>query len=207
MKFLNELPIIGIIRGADTKAVESAVDAAYQAGLRTLEITLNCAEAYNQIAMIRKKHRNKIELGAGTVLARDAANKAIAAGAEFIVTPAFIPEVIEFCRNQNIHVFPGAMTPTEILSAHQAGAEMIKVFPASALGPGYIKNLKGPFPEIKLIPTGGVTVESVSEYFKAGASAVGVGGEIFRREWLSKGDWASIEKTAKAYVKAVKESK
>jgi len=207
MKFLNELPIIGIIRGADSKAVESAVEAALDAGMHTLEITLNCAEAYDQIRTIKARFKSEIELGAGTVLARDAANKAIAAGAEFIVTPAFIPEVIEFCRNQSIHIFPGAMTPTEIFNAHQAGAEMIKVFPAQTLGPGYIKNLKGPFPEIKLIPTGGVTVESVPEYFKAGASALGVGGEIFRREWLSKKDWASIKKTAQAYVKAVKESR
>lgn len=207
MKFMKELPIIGIIRGADTKAVEAAVESALEAGMRTLEITLNLAEAYDQIKLIRDRYKSEIELGAGTVLAVDSASRAIAAGAEFIVTPAFIPEVIEFCRNQHIHVFPGAMTPTEILAAHQAGAEMVKVFPALTLGPAYIKSLKGPFPDIKLIPTGGVTVELVSEYFKAGASALGVGGEIFRREWLAKGDWAAIKKAAKAYVKAVRESK
>jgi 2-dehydro-3-deoxyphosphogluconate aldolase/(4S)-4-hydroxy-2-oxoglutarate aldolase len=138
------------------------------------------------------------------VIYPESAQRAINAGAQFIVTPALVPEVIEYARNQNIPVFPGAMTPTEILMAHREGAEMVKVFPASCLGPGFIRSLQGPLPFIKLVPTGGVTVESVPEYFKAGAAAVGVGGELFRKEWLAKGDWESVTKTARQYVKAIK---
>ena len=204
MKYLDRIPIIGIIRGAETEAVEGAVAAALNGGLRTLEITLNRREAYDQIAGIKARYAGDIELGAGTVLDAASAEKAIAAGAEFIVTPVLLLDVIEFCRRRSVPIFPGAMTPTEVLAAHRAGAEMVKVFPASILGPGYIKSLKAPFPEIRLMPTGGVTVESVPKYFQAGADALGIGGELFRREWMEQRNWAAIEETAKAYVRAAK---
>lgn len=195
--------MIGILRGAETEALEGAVEAVVEAGILTLEITLNRPEAFQQIALIKDRFRDQIQLGAGTVLKMEAAQKAIKAGAEFIVTPALILEVIEFCRKRAIPVFPGAMTPSEILGAHLAGAEMVKVFPASVLGPQYIKSLRGPFPEIKLIPTGGVTLASVPEYFKAGANALGVGGEIFKKEWLERWRWQEIKDAAKKYVEAV----
>ncbi|HUT53404.1 MAG TPA: bifunctional 4-hydroxy-2-oxoglutarate aldolase/2-dehydro-3-deoxy-phosphogluconate aldolase [bacterium] len=204
MKYLEQVPIIGIIRGAGTKAVEGAVAAAVEGGLRALEITLNRPEACDQIAQIKKRYGDKIALGAGTVLDPAAAARALDAGAEFIVTPALLPDVIAFCKERNVPVFPGAMTPTEVLAAHKAGADMVKVFPASVLGAAYIKSLKGPFPFIRLMPTGGVTVEAVQGYFQAGAAALGVGSELFKKEWMEKGDWAEIEKTAAAYVSAVK---
>ena len=207
MKYLDQTPIIGIIRGAETGEVEGAVAVALKGGLKTLEITLNRPEACGQIAQVKSRFGDEIELGAGTVLDAESAEKAIAAGAEFIVTPALLPEVIEYCKSHKVPVFPGAMTPTEILAAHRAGAEMVKVFPAGSLGPGYIKSLKGPFPEIRLMPTGGVTVESVPEYFQAGADAIGVGGELFKKEWMAQGDWAAIEDAASAYVKAIKEAR
>jgi 2-dehydro-3-deoxyphosphogluconate aldolase/(4S)-4-hydroxy-2-oxoglutarate aldolase len=207
MKYLDQIPLIGIIRGAGKIAVEGAASAAFRGGLRTLEITLNQPDAFNQIARLKSGFHGEVELGAGTVLDAESAQKAIAAGAEFIVTPALLPEVIEFCTSRSVPVFPGAMTPTEVLAAHRASAEMVKIFPASSLGPGYIKSLKGPVPEIRLMPTGGVTVESVPEYFKAGADALGVGGELFKKEWMAKGDWAAIQDTARAYVQAVKEAR
>jgi len=202
MKYLDQIPVIGIIRGAGTEAVEGAVAAAFRGGLRVMEITLNRPEACDQIALVKGQYGDDIDLGAGTVLDASDAHQAIAAGAEFIVTPSLLPEVIEFCISRSLPVFPGAMTPTEVLAAHQAGAEMVKVFPAGGLGPGYLKSLKGPFPDIRLMPTGGVSVDNVSDFFKAGASAVGVGGELFRKEWMANGDWASIEDAARAYVKA-----
>ncbi|MFH1538938.1 MAG: bifunctional 4-hydroxy-2-oxoglutarate aldolase/2-dehydro-3-deoxy-phosphogluconate aldolase [bacterium] len=204
MRYLNQIPIVGIIRGAETEAAEGAVAAALTGGLRTLEITLNRPESFDQIAAIKARYAGDIELGAGTVLDAGSAGRAIDAGAEFIVTPALLPDVIEYCRGRAVPVFPGAMSPTEILSAHRAGAEMVKVFPSSVLGPKYIESLRGPFPDIRLMPTGGVTVESVAEYFRAGAAALGVGGEIFKKDWMERGDWAAIEKTAKLYVEAVK---
>ena len=207
MKYLSQVPLIGILRGIGTGSIEATVKAAMDGGFRTLEITLNRQEAFDQISKIKSRFGREIQLGAGTVLTVDAASKAIAAGAEFIVTPALVPEVIEFCKNQAIPVFPGAMTPTEILAAHQAGAEMVKVFPASCLGPAYIRSLKGPFPEIGLIPTGGVTLESVPQYFQAGASALGIGGELFKKEWVENKNWAEIGKTARNYVNAAKRNR
>ena len=207
MKNLVKIPIIGIIRGAASGAVEGAVAAALRGGLKTLEITLNRPEACEQIADIKTRFADDVELGAGTVLDADSAERAIVAGAEFIVTPALLPEVIEFCRSRSVPVIPGALSPTEILAAHRGGAEMVKVFPAASVGPGYIKSLKGPFPEIRLMPTGGVSIASVSEYFWAGAEAVGIGGELFRKDWLEQGNWNAVEEAARAYVQAVEASR
>jgi 2-dehydro-3-deoxyphosphogluconate aldolase/(4S)-4-hydroxy-2-oxoglutarate aldolase len=207
MKYLDQTPIIGIIRGAETGAVEGAVEAALKGGLCVLEITLNRPEACDQIAAVKARFSGDIEIGAGTVLDVASAERAVSAGAEFIVTPALLTDVIEFCKKKSVPVFPGAMSPTEVLAAHRAGAEMVKVFPAGSLGPGYIKSLKGPFPDIRLMPTGGVTVESTPEYFQAGADAIGVGGELFKKEWMAQGDWAAIEDAASAYVKAIKEAR
>jgi len=207
MRYLDQTPIVGIIRGAEIDVAEHAAAAAVAGGLRTLEITLNRPEAFDQIARIKNRYAGEIELGAGTVLDKESARRAIEAGAEFVVTPALVPEVIEYCISRSVPVFPGALSPTEVLAAHRAGATMVKVFPAGSLGPGYIKSLKGPFPDIPLMPTGGVTAESVGDYFRAGAAAIGVGGEIFRREWLTRGDWSAIEEAAAAYVGALEESR
>ncbi len=206
MRYLDQLPIIGIIRGAETDSVQDAVRAALAGGMRTLEITLNHPKALDQIALINEKYSSEIELGVGTVLDVDSAEKAVAAGAQFIVTPALLPAVIQYCKDNRVPVFPGAMTPTEVLAAHRAGADMVKVFPASSLGPGYIKSLKGPFPDVKLMPTGGVTVESVQQYFQSGASALGIGSELFKKDWLLNGDWKSVENRAGEYVRALKEA-
>lgn len=203
MKHLSEVPIIGIIRGAETGVVESAAAAAVKGGLRCLEITLNRPEACEQIAALRKKFGDTIEIGAGTVLDAPSAQKALDAGAEFIVTPALLPEVIAFCRGRKVPVFPGAMTPTEILSAHLMGATMVKVFPASVLGPAYVRSLRGPFPTIPLLPTGGVSAESAADYLAAGANALGVGGELFVKQWMAKAEWDRIEAKAREYVNAV----
>jgi len=202
----EQLPIIGIVRGATTEQVLKVVEAAMEAGLGTLEITLNRVEAVAQIERLAEAFGHELELGAGTVLKAEAADAAINAGARFIVTPAVLPEVIQVCREREVPVFPGAMTPTEILYAHWAGAAMVKVFPAGSLGPGYIKALRGPFPDIPLMPTGGVSVESVPDYFRAGANAVGIGGEIFKREWLETGNIKAVTEAARAFVKAVQES-
>jgi len=202
MKFLSQTPLIGILRGADTKSVESAAEAVICAGLKTLEIALNRRDAFAQISLLKRKYGREIQLGAGTVLTAEDAEKAIDSGAEFIVTPALVMEVIETCKKNNTPVFPGAMTPSEILSAHLAGAEMVKVFPASVLGPAYIKSLRGPFPDIKLIPTGGITLESVSHYLTAGANALGVGSELFRKDWMELGNWNAIQEIAEKYIEA-----
>jgi 2-dehydro-3-deoxyphosphogluconate aldolase/(4S)-4-hydroxy-2-oxoglutarate aldolase len=205
MKYLDEIPIVGIIRGAEGETADRAIEAAVAGGIRTLEITLNRDEAFEQISRIKNRFGDEISLGAGTVLDVAAAADAISAGAEFIVTPALLPEVIACCQNRSVVIYPGAVTPTEILAAHRAGAEMVKVFPAGRLGPEYIKSLKGPFPEIRLMPTGGIGLGAFIDFLEAGADAVGIGGDLFNREWLASGDWSAIEQTAQAYVSAVEE--
>jgi 2-dehydro-3-deoxyphosphogluconate aldolase/(4S)-4-hydroxy-2-oxoglutarate aldolase len=205
MKYLDQIPIVAIIRGAEGEKADRAVDAAVAGGLRTLEITLNLPEACDQISRIKERYGDEISLGAGTVVDEAGAEDAISAGAEFIVTPALLPEVIEICLSRSVVVYPGAVTPTEVLAAHRAGAEMVKVFPAGRLGPGYIQSLKGPFPGIRLMPTGGIGLGDMVEFLEAGADAIGIGGELFGREWLESGDWAAIEATAQAYVSAVEE--
>jgi 2-dehydro-3-deoxyphosphogluconate aldolase/(4S)-4-hydroxy-2-oxoglutarate aldolase len=205
MKYLDEIPIVGIIRGAEGEKADRAVDAAVAGGLRTLEITLNVPEACDQISRIKTRYGDEISLGAGTVVDAEGAEAAIAAGAEFIVTPALLLEVIQVCVDRSVIIFPGAVTPTEILVAHRAGAEMVKVFPAGRLGPDYIKSLKGPFPGIRLMPTGGIGLGDFMDFLEAGADAVGIGGDLFSREWLENGDWSAIEQTAQAYVSAVEE--
>lgn len=202
MKYLKQAPVVGVIRGADNAAVMGAVAASVAAGMKVIEITLSRPEAVGQIAAVRDKYGDEIELGAGTVLSADAARAALAAGAGFIVTPALIPEVIAFCRDQDAPVYPGAMTPTEIFTAWQAGASMVKVFPASALGPGFIKNMRGPFPQIPLMPTGGIRPEDAGKWFEAGAAAIGVGSELYRKDWMAAGSWAEIERTARQYLAA-----
>ena len=204
MRYLDKVPIMGIIRGAETAQVEGAVTAAMQAGLRTIEITLNHPDAMKQIKRISAGFADQIELGAGTVLDADSAKKAVASGAEFIVTPAFIPEVAKFCRKRSIPFFPGAMTPTEILAAHQAGAEMVKIFPAAILGPNFIRNLKAPFPDIPLMAVGGMNVSNTQDYIQAGVDAIGISTGLFRKDWLEREDWTSINQVASVYVQAVK---
>jgi 2-dehydro-3-deoxyphosphogluconate aldolase/(4S)-4-hydroxy-2-oxoglutarate aldolase len=205
MQNLSTLPLVGIIRGAGPDSISQVCRAAVEGGLRTLEITLNSPEPFAQIKAARAILEETIDLGAGTVLTVEEAKKAIDAGARFIVTPTIIPGVIRFCVDNQIPVIPGAMTPTECFTAHVAGATMVKVFPASVLGPDYFRLLHGPFPEIRLLPTGGINLENVADYLNAGARAVGVSSELFRKEWILDGDWESLKQEASRFVKAVTE--
>jgi 2-dehydro-3-deoxyphosphogluconate aldolase/(4S)-4-hydroxy-2-oxoglutarate aldolase len=143
-------------------------------------------------------------LAAGTVTDGATARRAIDAGAEMIVSPCLVTEVIDVARSQEVAVVSGALTPTEILSAVMAGADLVKVFPASSVGgPAYLRALRGPFPDLELVPTGGVTLDNGGDFFRAGAVAVGVGGELVSRELLDKGDYAGIAAMAARFVAAV----
>jgi 2-dehydro-3-deoxyphosphogluconate aldolase/(4S)-4-hydroxy-2-oxoglutarate aldolase len=207
MRYLERTRVVGVIRGLGTEATMAAAAASVAGGIRVLEIALSHPEALKQLAALKSRYGDEIDLGAGTVLDPESAQRALAAGAEFIVSPALLPEVIALCRARGAPVFPGAMTPTEALAAHRAGAEMVKIFPASVLGPRYLAALRGPFPELRLLPTGGVTPENAPEFFRAGAAAVGAGGELYRKEWTETGDWAAIEAAARAYVRAAEEAR
>ncbi len=195
-------PVLGIIRGVDGDSLSGALKAAYSGGLRFLEITLNTPGAFPII-------KKAVELfpdfciGAGTVLSDASAQQATDAGAQFIVAPNLNEQVAEFCTKNNLAYFPGALTPTEIEKAWSFGATMVKVFPASQMGPDYFKLIKGPFDQIKLMAVGGIGPKNIPDYFSAGASAVALGGSIFSVRRMADREFSAIQKEIEEFMFAV----
>ena len=155
------------------------------------------------IEQARARYSQEVFFGAGTVLDPESAHSAILAGAQFIVSPSLKLAVIELCHRYSIPVFPGAYTPTEILTAWELGADMVKIFPASVGGPGFIKALKAPLPHVEMVPVGGVNLNNTTDFIRAGASAVGVGGELLDAKLLEAKDWPALTGRARAFVEAV----
>ncbi|MBN1117926.1 MAG: bifunctional 4-hydroxy-2-oxoglutarate aldolase/2-dehydro-3-deoxy-phosphogluconate aldolase [Bacteroidales bacterium] len=193
-------PILAIFRGIGIEHVQSLVKSCIDAGLDSIEVTMNTENASSIIEEFKQISGNRLQVGAGTVLSESDLANALSAGAEFIVTPVVNKNVIVTCRDKNIPVFPGALTPTEIWEAWQYGAEMVKVFPAGVFGPKYLKDLHGPLNEVKLMAVGGVNSETIVDYFKAGASAVAIGGSIFSKERLEKKQFNLITEDLKNLV-------
>lgn len=180
---LTEGGVVAIARRLDVTAVPSIADALMEGGIRAFELTLNDPQD-EALRAIQTAARHvggglPIAIGAGTVLSVDAAGRAIDAGATFLVSPHFDPEIVAWAVERGIPILPGAATPTEVLAAWRAGAAAVKVFPASALGPSFLRELHGPFPTIPLQPTGGITVDNAADYIRAGAIAVGMGSWLF----------------------------
>jgi len=201
---LREVGIIPIIRAPSADAAVAVVEALLQAGLPVAEITLTVPNATQAIAAVAKRFSGKILVGAGTVTDAEAARRAVDAGAEFIVTPCLVPEVIEAAHKADVAVLPGALTPTEVFEAFRSGGDMVKVFPVQSVGgASYLRALRGPFPEIPLVPTGGVTLENIGEMFQAGAAAVGVGSELISKDALARRDYAAIGVLATQFLAAV----
>jgi 2-dehydro-3-deoxyphosphogluconate aldolase / (4S)-4-hydroxy-2-oxoglutarate aldolase len=193
LTFFEQKPVLGIIRGVDADSLPGVLEAAFSGGVRFLEITLNTPGAFLLIKEAVERFPDFC-IGAGTVLSSEDARKAVDAGAKFIVAPNLNDKVAEYCVKNNLAYFPGALTPTEIEKAWSSGATMVKVFPASQMGPNYFKVLKGPFGQIKLMAVGGVNPQNVSEYFSAGASAVALGGSIFSLSRMAKQEYSAIQK-------------
>lgn len=199
---LREVGIIPIIRASSADAVVPVAEALLQAGLPICEITLTVPKAIDAIGAVAKRFAGKVLVGAGTVTDAEAARRAIDAGAEFIVTPCLIGEVIEAAQRAEVAVLPGALTPGEVFAAFRAGGDMVKIFPVQSVGAPYLRALRGPFPDIPLVPTGGVTLENIAEMFKAGAAAVGVGTELISKDALDRRDYAAIGALAKQFLAA-----
>lgn len=193
-------PVLGIVRGADADVIEPLTECVISAGLETIEITMNTEGAPALIRKCVKAASGRLTVGAGTVLDVGSLRSALDSGATFIVTPVLVPDVTAYCVKNKIPVFPGALTPTEVYAAWNAGASMVKVFPAGVFGPGYFAELKGPFADIKLLACGGVRPENMKDYFKAGADAVSFGASVFRKDWLEKKDFASISGLIRKYI-------
>lgn len=205
---IKESGVVPVIRASSKDEARKVIDALAEGGIATVEITLTIPDACELIADVRRDYGDQLTIGGGTVLDKDAAARCIQAGAEFIVSPALDIETVIFCNSKSIAVMPGALTPTEIVAAWNAGADVVKVFPVSAMGgPGYLKALKAPLPEIPLMPTGGVSVSNIGDFLRAGAEAVGVGGELVDVTAVREGHPERITATARNFVAAVKSTR
>jgi len=200
---LRDGGIVPVIRADSADTALRIVDALVSGGIRTLEITMTVPDAIGAIKAVSDRFGSSVLLGAGTVTSRALAEGSLDAGAEFLVTPCVVPDVIAVAKERDVAVLPGAMTPTEVFTAWSAGGDIVKIFPASNVGgASYLKALKGPFPQIPLCPTGGVNLQTIGDFVKAGASAVGVGGELVSKAAIDRGDFDEITRLASEYVKA-----
>lgn len=204
LRSLREVPLIAILRGITGESDDRTVEALYRGGVRFVEVTMNTSGALDMIRRWRQAYDGKLQIGAGTVLSDEAARKAADAGAEYFVCPHLDERIIEYALSSGLGVFPGAMTPTEIVRAYACGATAVKIFPAASLGLTYIQELQGPLSHIPMIPTGGVTLDNIDRYFTAGAVAVGIGSQIADKQHIAAGDYEAIRQQATAFVGKVR---
>jgi 2-dehydro-3-deoxyphosphogluconate aldolase/(4S)-4-hydroxy-2-oxoglutarate aldolase len=201
---IEQAGIVAIIRMKEPQKVRAVADAIAAGGARALEVTMTVPRAVELIAELAPTMPSGFLLGAGTVVDAATAKRVIDAGAQFVVGPVFRREVIAACHERDVPVLPGCFTPTEILDAWDAGADIVKVFPATALGPGFIKDVRAPLPHVKLMPTGGVTLDNAGEWIKAGAVAVGVGTALLDAKAIAAGDYAALRANAERIVANVR---
>jgi 2-dehydro-3-deoxyphosphogluconate aldolase/(4S)-4-hydroxy-2-oxoglutarate aldolase len=202
---IREIGLIPIVRVPSPEEGFQAVEAIIAGGIGIAEITMTVPNVIHVVERLADRYGDKVLLGAGTVLDTETCRAALLAGAQFIVTPALDTRVIEMARRYSKPCIPGALTPTEVLTAWQAGADWVKIFPCGPVGgPSYIKALKGPFPQIEFVPTGGVNLETTPEFIKAGAAAVAVGGELVNLKALKEGKFEVITETARKFLEAVR---
>lgn len=199
--------VVAVIRLQDGSKLRAVVDALAAGGIIALEVTMTVPRAIELIGEIAPALPDGFLVGAGTVVDPDTARAAVQAGARFIVGPVFRPAVIEAARAAGAAAMPGCFSPTEILAAWEAGADVVKVFPATALGPAYFKDLRGPLPQVRLMPTGGVTIENAGEWIKAGAVAIGVGGALVDPKLVAAGNYAAITDRAKRFIERVRQAR
>ena len=199
--------IVAIIRASSGDQLVRVARALFEGGIDIIEVTFTTPGVVEVISAVRKELGNKILLGAGTVLDPETARIAILAGAEFLVSPCVNLEIIKLGLRYDKMVMPGAYTPTEIVTAWEAGADVVKLFPADIGGAPYLKALKGPLPQIRVMPTGGVNRETLRDFVKAGACAVGLGGQLVEKEALEKGDFGRIQQLAAEYVELMRKAR
>ncbi|MBI3472850.1 MAG: bifunctional 4-hydroxy-2-oxoglutarate aldolase/2-dehydro-3-deoxy-phosphogluconate aldolase [Candidatus Solibacter usitatus] len=196
--------IVPVVRTASAESAIRSIEAIHRGGVRAAEITMTVPGALRALEKIADQFGDRIVLGAGTVLDPETARACMLAGAEFFVTPSLKRATIEMAKRYSKVICPGALTPTEVLTAWEAGADVVKVFPCGNVGgPKYIRALRGPFPHIEMIPTGGVNLETAGEFLKAGACAVAVGGELVDPKSIKEGRYDIIEERARQYLAAI----
>lgn len=196
----NQVPLVGIVRNLTFDEIAQILPVYFSSGLTTIEITMNTPSAEDIIRYAADKYRGQLNVGAGTVCSLDDLKQALKAGSQFIVTPILNPDVVRYCAKEGVPIFPGAYTPTEIYQAWELGATMVKVYPATALGPDYIRDVKAPLNKIKLMPTGGINLSNMQSFMKAGADGLGIGGQLFDKELIKSANWDGLKDHFKQYA-------
>jgi len=204
---LVEPGLIAIIRTPRHDEVLPVCEALLEGGVNALEITMTVPEALTAITAARDRFGAKALVGAGTVISPQQCREAMAAGAEFVVSPILRPEIADAAHAGGRPVMLGAYTPTEAQAAHEAGADFVKIFPADRLGPAYMKAILAPLPHLRIVPTGGVDLETAPEFISAGCAALGVGSSLLKPELIRNADWKDLARLAKAYVEVVREAR
>jgi 2-dehydro-3-deoxyphosphogluconate aldolase/(4S)-4-hydroxy-2-oxoglutarate aldolase len=205
LETMERVGLLPVLRAASVESAIALAEAIADGGVTTLEVTMTIPGAMTVLRKLAQE-RPDLLIGAGTVLDPETARACILEGAQFVVSPALNLATVELCRRYSVAVLPGALTPTEIVTAWQAGADVVKVFPASALGGAkYLSSLKGPLPQVKVVPTGGVSLSTAAEFLKAGAFALGVGGDLANEAHVSEKRLHEVTETTRKYVQVVKE--
>lgn len=207
MDIIRDTGIIAIVRIDTEFEIEPLFEAVRDGGIKVIEITMNTPNAIKMIETVTKKFSDDMVIGVGTVLNSKTAKIAILSGAEFIVTPILRKDVITMCGKHSKIVIPGAFSPTEILDAWEYGADMVKVFPAGSLGSGYIKTIRGPLPQIKFVPTGGININNAGEFIKVGSTALGIGDSLINKKIVKEKRFDEIRELSAKFIKVVKEAR
>ena len=204
---IENVGIVAVVRVDSSDGLLKVVEALEQGGVTAIEVTMTTPNAIDVIDKVVKEYSGQVIVGVGTVLDAETARAAILAGAEFVVGPTLNPQVIAMAKRYSKVVVPAGFTPTEILHAWELGADIVKVFPTSSVGPAYIKDIKGPLPQIKLLPTGGVNLDNAGVFIKAGASALAVGGNLVSKKAIAEGNYGIIRDNACRFVEEVKKAR
>ncbi|WP_375426127.1 bifunctional 4-hydroxy-2-oxoglutarate aldolase/2-dehydro-3-deoxy-phosphogluconate aldolase [uncultured Friedmanniella sp.] len=201
---LRRATVVAVLRAPSAAAALGATEALLAGGVRGIEITYSTPDAAEVIAELRRRHGNEVYLGAGTVLTSAHARESVDAGAQFLVSPGTRPELAAAMLGTGVTVLSGALTPSEVMVAVDAGVHVVKLFPASLGGPAFLRSLRGPFPDVPFVPTGGVNADNLAEWLAAGAVAVGAGSELCSSAAMAAGDWETITATARQFSAAVR---
>lgn len=207
INLIREDSLIAVVRGQDPEKLINIIDALRKGGVKLIEITMDSNYPLDMLKKVNSYCNNNISLGAGTVLDKETARSAILAGADFVVSPILNKNVIKMSNRYNKVVIPGVMTPTEIMEAQENGADFVKVFPAKTVGTAFIKSVKGPLSQVEIIPTGGINLENVEEFIKAGSIAVGVGSALIDKDDIKKGNYESITNRAKSFREKINQAR
>lgn len=208
LRRINEVGVVPVVRAASPEEAIQVIEAIKTGGLYILEITMTVPHAVKVIEEVTDRYGDEVVVGAGTVLDPETARACILAGANFVVSPCFNIHTIELCRRYSIAVFPGALTPTEVVTAWQAGADAVKIFPCGAVGGArYLASLKAPLPQIEMIPTGGVSLATAADFMAAGAFALGIGADLVDLTAIRSGELEKVTQAARAYIAAVRDAR